>query len=446
MKVVLVSPRSDTPGVLDHVPGRESYPAPLGLLYLGTLLKREFDVELLDGQLHPVSGSKLADEILRHGPRIVGISLNFSSLFGSAKSIARRVKELDPSVKVVFGGNFATFLADELARDDLVDAVFQREAEISFPAYLRAMEREGSPNGVPGIVYREDGAIRRNEFGGYIEDLDSLPFPDYDLLERPESYRTSMVTSRGCGFRCIYCSTRQMWQTWRARSARNVVSEMKEKIAGGRPPQFAFVDDNFVGSRKRVREFVDLLATEGVEARWGFSARIEMLDDEMIALVGKASCKKIFLGIESGSDAVLKRLGRGYSATEVERKVERCLEAGILPIASFMIGMPWETEVDVRKTFDLLQRLNTPLVMLSVFTPLLGTEAYRDPERFGIRIEPHDLDEEKIDSGTVFHSTEHLSSRDIRRLWIEGEGIVASRRRETEEYMRHLGFGAADAI
>jgi radical SAM superfamily enzyme YgiQ (UPF0313 family) len=155
----------------------------------------------------------------------------------------------------------------------------------------------------------------------------------------------------------------------------------------------------------------------------------------MIDTLGESGCRNIFFGFESGSDRILKKLDRHYTAADIERVVDRCIAARIIPHASFMIGMPWETREDVGKTFEIIERLNTPFILLNLFTPFVGTPVFRHPEDYGVTLfDDADGEEGQIDTGMVFHRTEGLSAQEIKELWIEGTGIVVSRSRERDAY------------
>ncbi|MBC8228891.1 B12-binding domain-containing radical SAM protein [bacterium] len=447
MRLALVSPlpfiRDVSPqaiNTLEKGADRFLLAPPLGLLYLATFLQNDYDVAVFDNQLHMgLSAEDIAQKIYTLRPDVIGIGVNFLPVMSRAKLIARKIKQIDAEVTIVFGGNATTFTAYQLIKEDYIDIVVLREGEINFSLCLDRISKVKPLSDVPGIVYKENDHVRRNDFSGYIENLDTLPFPSYNFLEKPDRYVKHIISSRGCPFECFYCSTRSMWKKWRARSAQNVVHEMTSLIDESRPELIGFADDNFVVDRKRVVEIAELLKGNRTGIRWGFAARIDMVDEELLKIVGEANCKRIFFGIESGSEAVLARLNRLYSVTKVEHKINKCIEYGILPTASFMLGMPWETIEDVKATFNLMQRLKTSNILLQVFTPLVGTEVFDYADRYDVKIERDVSEEELFPFGSlVSHSTKYLSSDEIKRLWIEGQDIVLARYSESEDYRRQI--------
>lgn len=135
---------------------------------------------------------------------------------------------------------------------------------------------------------------------------------------------------------------------------------------------------------------------------WGFLARIELVDDEMLLSLKEANCRRIYFGIESGSNRILRYLNRNYTTDYVIDKINKCVKAGILPIAFFMVGMPWENDDDVRHTFNLMKNINSPFIQLSIFTPVIGTPIHTDPATYKVNIYNHSYEEECIDTRYVF--------------------------------------------
>lgn len=434
MKVVLLAPQSTRPAgrpILKPIP----LDPPIGLLYLATFAQDLAEFSVIDCNLDRLSPEEAGAAILALKPDLVGITLNFVPLLKFARKVAQYLKKREPSLFIVFGGNFATFYSDQLIKKTWVDAVILKEGERSFRSLLENLSATGGLVSVPGSLVKTSSGIKKQAFTQYVANLDELPFPDYDFLPRHEQYMKSIVTSRGCPYTCIYCSTKAMWSRWRPRSAANILAEidvLRTKFAATR---INFFDDHFLVSRKRTVEFLEGLAARNYPIEWGFSARLETVDDEILERLGAAKCRNIFFGIESGSPKVLNHLERQSNIEEIEHKIDKCIKVGIIPHAAFMIGLPWETKDDVEATLALLARINTPSVLLSVFTPFMGTPVYENPAQYGITLHKHSIEEEEqIDNGAVFHSTPFLKAEEIRDLWLKGAGIVMTRIKEKATY------------
>lgn len=442
MRITLVVPGSSLPFTTDRFQGSLLKPqiSPLALAAVAT---PHHDVTLVDSQLHQLPPARIADKVIETAPDLVGISLNFSTLTRSAGIIARETrKALGPEVPILWGGNVATFNCEQILRHEVADVVFLHEADRSFPDYLARVETGSDGHDTSGIAFLDGDRLVRQPFGGYVQDLDSLPIPSYQLFEQPERYQRALITTRGCPYHCIYCSTKAMWGKWRARSAEHVLEELARHVEEADPDRVAFIDDNFPVKRDRAYRICEGIQRSGWEFEWGFSARLEMVDRKLLERCAEANCRALFFGIESGSPRVLKAMRRRYSIDDVLRTVDLCVDLGILPTCSFMVGIPFETEEDVQMTFDLIERLNTPMIQLHVFTPLVGTPVYEEPEKFGIEHFAHNLEFDCMDA-SVFHRTAHLSQERIHDLFLEGKGICAERAGERPAYYSALKARAA---
>jgi len=441
VKVTLVIPQSSLPFTCGMGPGKLLQP-PMGVLSLAAATQDDHDVNIIDSRLFRLSPARIAEKVVSRKPDVVGISVNYSTLIKAGTIIATRVREaLGTEVPIIWGGNAATFNHGSLLQSKVADMIVLHEGDRTFPALLRCIEQKHSAETLSGVAFRQGESLVRTDFTAYIQDLDSLPFPSYKHLASPERYLRGVVTSRGCSYACIYCSTRAMWGKWRSRSAGNILAEVQQHVEDAAPPRIHFVDDNFPVDRIRVRDICEGMQAAGWTFVWGFSARLEMVDEELLRMCARAGCDRLYFGIESGSPRVLERLGRRYGPEDVMKIVDSCLEMGILPTCSFMLGIPYENDEDVQRTFDLMQHVNTPMVQIHVFTPLPGTPVYENPERFNVKLY---LDGDTPDCilQAVFHETAHLSRERIAELWLEGHGIAAERSVERPAYDAFLGKGA----
>ncbi|MGA1871221.1 MAG: B12-binding domain-containing radical SAM protein [bacterium] len=437
--ITLLAPQSFHSPVLGKYHGKQLDP-PLGLLYLASVLKDMCDITIIDCEAQHLTAEEVSDVIIASEAQVVGITLNFSTLLKNARVIAKRIKAKAPDKIIVWGGNLATFYADTLIQEEYVDLIVLKEGEDTIRACCEKNFDFTAFSEIDGIMYKGEGDIKIHPFTRYIEDLDSLPFPAYSLLKDPTHYSMEICSSRGCLFNCVYCSTKRMWQKWRERSVPNIMAELEALIAEFDIDTFSFADDNFVVDRKRVNEFIRMMKEKKISLKygWGFSARIDMIDAAFLETLADAGCNRIFFGIESGSSVILEKLRRTYSIHEVREKIDQCIHVGILPTASFMIGLPWERREDIEATLDLAETINTPKVQIHPFTPMPGTLMYMNPEQFGLTIHPHDIEDESLDQGKVFYDTPYLSAQTLRDLTIEGRGIMTERLREMESYMEMM--------
>ncbi len=400
---------------------------PLGVLYLAALARSEHDVCIIDAFNRDLGLEEAWAELLVFRPDLVGLSLTMSPTAPFARALARRVKQWDSRTVVIAGGTHATFCATELAARDEIDAVVLHDGEGAFAEILA-----GRPlTDVAGLVLRVDGLVVETPARPLPAELESLPFPARDLLPSPEIYqRRHVLSSRGCVFRCVYCAASVMQKfRWRSRGATNVVNEIVE-IAELGFPRFYFADDNFTVNRRRVLEICAELTRRCPEAHWSCLSRVEFIRDEkLLRAMAAAGCDQIFIGVESGSDTVLAQMERHYTAADVTQVVDRCRSAGIEVTASFIVGNPFETETDVRASFELARRIDTPNVAFHIFTPYVGTPAWTDPGALGLDIlttDPEIFDKNR----EPVSQTNHLSRTRIMELYCESFGISLEKARQ----------------
>jgi radical SAM superfamily enzyme YgiQ (UPF0313 family) len=237
---------------------------------------------------------------------------------------------------------------------------------------------------VPGLVYHADGGIVQNEQPGLIDDLDALPFPARDLtpFQRYSSVLarrrpvTTMFTSRGCPYRCTFCDRPHLGKKFRARSAANVVDEMQECVEMG-IHEFLVYDDTFTVGRRRVLDICGEIQRRGLDVGWDIRARVDTVDAEMLAALRAAGCERIHYGVEAGSDRFLEVLSKGITVGQVREAFRLTRRAGIQILAYFMIGIPGETEADIRQTMRLARELEPDVVHITILTPFPGTAIYR---------------------------------------------------------------------
>ncbi len=423
MKISLV-----VPNVEKHIHG-ETF-EPLGVLYIAAGLCDEHEVQIVDSFNRKLNLEETAREVLSFEPDVVGISITMSPTAPFGKALAQKVKEVR-DIPVVVGGTHATFAADGLAANPCIDVVVLHEGEIAFQEILKYVQGEYNLSDIKGIAFQHNGSVVKTQMREPVKNLDGIPFPARHLLPDHTIYsRKHILSSRGCVFRCIYCASSAMNQyRWRPRSPQNVLEEI-EIMASDYSPTFYFADDNFPVNRERTVTLCRQIAENNLDVNWACLSRIEFMDDStLLQEMARAGCREIFIGAESGSDEVLKKMKRNYTAEDVKRVVKLCNHTGISTTVSFIVGNPFETLEDVRKTFGLAAELDTPNVAFHIFTPYIGTQAFTSPAEFGLTIlsdNPEYFDKNK----EPVVETEHLTKDQIMELYCESFGISLRKGRQ----------------
>lgn len=360
---------------------------PLGPLYLISALRGSgIDVDFRDYQLAEREDlfvpEALADFLGGCAP-VVGISC-MANLLPFVLYAMPELKRRYPDRKFILGGVGAMEIEGQvLERTPEIDVVHRGEGERSVHLLVRAMLESGPLDDVPGIFYRKDGVVRRNHPAPRIDILDTLPYPDYGGLDFSRYAGHNMLGSRGCPYPCTFCSIAPIWgHTPHSRSSQHIVDEMSHlhRVHGVR--QFLFQDEYFISGPERVMEFARILTEAHLDVTYKAFARVDLVDEESLRALGDSGCVEIRFGVESGSDAVLGRIRKGFDSKSALRVVSMAKKL-IRGVDAFYIwGFPFESMDDFGESlFQMVTLRGTGVRILpSLLTYLPQTQLYRELE------------------------------------------------------------------
>ena len=333
---------------------REAY-LPLGCLYLVAALERSgIEVEFRDYQLRSLEVERSLNvdslvEFMDGSARIIGISCMVSML-PLVLLATKRLKELDPERTIVLGGPGPSGVAEPIMRSmPWIDVVARGEGEETIVPLVRAIMKGASLASVEGITYREGAAVQRMPSRKRIRDLDALGFPAYSRADVGAYANISIVSGRGCPYRCGFCDVGPLWENKTVfRGMEGVIAELRLLKETYGISRVHVADDTFDLRRDRAESFCAEVAGLGIN--WTCLSRIDLLDEKLLETMAKAGCDAIFLGIESGSDAVLRRINKRFTIEEGTEKV--ALSTRFIPkvVTSFIWGFPFETMEDFKST------------------------------------------------------------------------------------------------
>ena len=387
LRALLINPparftlRGNNPAVVDEHRG---VVPPLGLMYLAAYVRQftHHEPAILDCPAEQIDYDALGGAIVARRPDVVGITTMTFTLLDVVETV-RAARNAAPDAKVVLGGPHVHLFPDETIRLPGVDYLVQGEGEVSFARLLDAIEADQRPYAIPGVVWRDGDRVVNNGMPELIDDLDGLPFPARDLtpLERYSSLLasrrgvTTMLTSRGCPYRCAFCMRSHLGKRFRARSPRNVVDEIEQCVAMG-IGEFLFYDDTFNLDRSRVVAICEQILSRGLDIGWDFRGRVDCVDLGMLQLAKRAGCQRVYFGVESGVQAHLDALDKGLDLGQVREGFSLAKQAGIATLAYFMIGLPGETRDDVLSTIEFARELEPDFAHITILTPFPGTPIY----------------------------------------------------------------------
>ena len=357
MKITLVFP----PNIYQT---KQSMP-PLGLAWIAAVLRENGfkTVSIIDSIANRYTNEEIIALLKTAEPDIVGISFGTQIRF-NAFGLAKLIKKELPSSLIVAGGPHPTLCAqDTLENIPEIDIVCRGEGEYSFLNLAREIEKKGNLETVKGISFRnQKGEVVHNLPAPLIKDLDSLPLPARDLLSM-EKYDqrttlsrkrcTNIMSSRGCPYSCVFCSVSEQWgHQIRYRSAKNVVEEIESVLR-----TYPFFDDVFTMDKSRVLEICRLIKERNLKIAWECEARANTIDEEMTRTMKAAGCEFIDLGVESGSDRILKNIKKSITVAQAIQAVKAIKKAGIGLKVFIMHSLPGETYEDIKKTVFLSRYL-----------------------------------------------------------------------------------------
>ncbi len=393
---------------------------PLGLCYLQACLDK---AGYTDSKI--VDIYKSYDEIKRiiaeYNPDVVGISC-FTVYRGSSYKLARLAKEVNPGVKVVMGGPHATYMWEQIMRNlPFVDMIVLGEGDVTIVELVRALDKNLPLDDVKGIVFRKGSDVVKTDARPLIDNLDEVPFPsyrdinlDYYAVAKPPEYyskqkKASIVSSRGCVFSCNFCSTTVFWsRRWRPRSPANVVDEMEKLYKEQSVKFFTFVDDIFTTNPQRVIEICKEIMRRNMKIKWYAETRVDCIPKEMLEWMKKAGCFLIQLGVESGSDTILKNINKKITGEQVVNAIKTIRDVGMRAETLLMVGNPGETKETVDETRKVLLAGRPDEIVVSVTRVFPSTQLCELAKKQGLLSDDFWLSDKIAPEYTVENSMEDL--------------------------------------
>ncbi len=415
MKVTLVNP--------PYPHDAHSHPPfiPLGLAYLGAVAEKEgHQVTIIDCQGEKLNYDTFRQRIAQVPSDIVGVT-STTLLYNSAKKIMEIAREVHPNAVTMIGGSHVSFWDENALKEcTSIDVIVRREGELTFLELLKRTEEKKNFAGVLGTTFRaSDGKILRNEDRPFLHDLDSLPSPAYHLLPLESYHRMGktifpVVTSRGCVQWCDFCSTVRMFgRGYRMRSPKKVVDDLEMLHNKYGESQFTFYDDAFTVNRQHVLAMCEDIKARKLDIDWDCETRVDLVDKDLLTTMRKAGCITIWFGVESGSEKILEQMHKKIRLEETRLAFKTAQQAGLMTIASAVIGFPGETEETAWETINFINSLNPDDIGFYVATPYPGTPMYEEVVKNGwLRV----TDFNKYDTATPTFETPYLNMEKIREI------------------------------
>ncbi len=393
MRVLLVNPAMDMGKLGSFSSLMEPMPV-VGLAYLAAICERDgHPLRVIDQFAERIGPQGIAREAERFGAEVLGIGVLTPTAPDSA-AVALAVKAAVPGVRVVSGNIHADVFAKQILADGTADFVVHGEGEETLSELLAVLDDAGDDSAfkdILGISWRDShGEVHRNPARPRIADLDSLPWPawhrfpyqSYGLLPLADVARPTlaMTASRGCPYRCEFCSLLHAGSNYRRRDAIAVVDEYQALHERFGAKQIGFVDPIFPLNKKVLFEFCEEVMRRDLhkDVVWVSETRVDRIDRESLRIMRASGCRRLLLGIESGVDLLLENVNKTFTTETTQRAVRLCREEGIETIGLFMIGLPGETEEMTLQTIEFARALDLDFAKFAITVPFPGSKLYED--------------------------------------------------------------------
>lgn len=395
--IVFVYPPLKRGEVYGPYENAENVLPPIGLASLAAVCREAGKkVSIIDAVAERLSLEETARRVVALRPAAAGISAATVAIENAAL-LAGLVKKGLPGTPILVGGPHVTAVPEKtLSLFNAIDIAVIGEGERTILDLLDALGRGGDLSAVQGIAFRNGGGVTVTPPRPFIEDLDSLPMPAYDLLPdlarlyRPAAHNfkrlpsTSMLTSRGCPGRCIFCDLKTFGNRCRRNSIPYTMRVVEYLTGTFGIRDLRIPDDTFVISKKHVLAFCDELLARGLDVSWSCQARVNLVDPELLRAMRRAGCWQIDYGIESGSQKIMDTLRKGITREQALRALRWTRDAGIQTKGYFMLGSPGETPETIRETIAFAREAALDSFQVSFFTPFPGSPVYDEIARHGV--------------------------------------------------------------
>lgn len=354
------------------------------------LVKRGHEVRILDLNLPLPGRERLREELERFSPHYVGITAT-TPLFPQAQRLAHMVKEQRPEAVTILGGAHATSCPDEAISSPALDIIVRNEGDFALLDIMGGKPWEE----IEGIGFKRNGERILNPLRPYLEELDSLPMPAWNLYDlkayEKKSYLTLdsptgfVETSRGCPFSCSFCNKEIFGRKFRPKTPERVVEEMEHSLRSGFR-ELLLVDDGFSTDLKRAEAICDEIMRRGLRFPWTASngLRVDRVSLTLLKKMVQSGCYRLSFGLESGSQKVLDAFGKGATVEEAREAVALAKKAGLEIMGYFMLALPEETEETMKETIEFARELDLDIVKVAITLPFPGSRLFDEMKEKGL--------------------------------------------------------------
>ncbi|MBN1456719.1 MAG: B12-binding domain-containing radical SAM protein [Sedimentisphaerales bacterium] len=367
---------------------------PLSLCYLaGFLRKHGYNIEIYDphienydksteNNLPDIIRTAIKNKIASTDYDVLGISSPFIYTYQWTHYIADTAKQTHPDKLVITGGGYPSLMPERVMEDRNIDYVVIGEGELALLALLDKINSAEKVDDLDGIAYRSNGNIFVNPKKIFIEEIEDIPYPAWDLVDTDKYFQfqnkksLNIISSRACPYMCTFCSSYKSWgRGFRKRSAENILGEIDYLLQNFGINEVRFIDDNMTVDKKRFMKIAEGLRDRGIH--WNINNISSFTtDNEMLRMMKDGGCDTIAIGVESASKKTLKSLQKPVDLVRTKEILKECRRIGLRCNLLFIAGLPYDTKDDMNKTLKYAEEARADWCTLAMLIPFPGTDIY----------------------------------------------------------------------
>ncbi|MFH1771961.1 MAG: radical SAM protein [Candidatus Omnitrophota bacterium] len=431
MRIVLIFPAwTGEYGIFSHFARKASIWPPLNLAYIAAMAEQQnHEVKIIDGEAERLTLDEIVETAYGFNPDIIGITAT-TPFYHIAMELGSKLKCAGKKVSLVIGGSHITILKEK-AFESYFDYAFIGEAEYSWIEFLKRYSEGGDISGVKGLFYRKDDEVFFTGAADSIMNIDSLPQPARHLLKM-KNYNmgtlkgrknfTTIMTTRGCPFKCVFCSAEVFGYRARRRSVRLVVDEIKSVIRDFGVRHFIFLDDTLTLDREYIMQICEMIEKEKLSITFEGSTRANLVDEELVAAMARNGLIRLSFGLETVDTQIRKLIKKEVPLESYTKANKITNKYKIETLNSMMLGLPGETRETVEKSLTFLKNAREiHQANFSIATPYPGTELFEMAKRgeHGLRLLTEDFSKYRR-YGSAVMEVNDLSGEDLIDLQNDG--------------------------
>lgn len=364
--------------------GKKEKAIHLGLGYIASYARTEHDdlqFTLLDTR---IARKKEKKDFYSTDFDLVGITV-MSGIFTQALDVAREIRKMSPAAVICVGGPYVSSLEKKILDYEEFDLAVYGEGEVTFSEIIHALKEKKDFSTIDGVIYRNhQGGIEMNKARVIKNNIDAMPMPAYDLFKMKKYPNFRILTSRGCPYKCTFCSSAEVWQfRWQKRKPEFIVEEIEYLLQRYGRKTFFFNDDTFNMHIPRAEALCDLLIAKDLKILWSTPFRADRVDANLASKMKKAGCYNVGVGIESADNEILKLMEKQVTVEQITEGIRILRNEGIEVLGQFIIGLPGETRETFEKTLQYAIGSELDFALFYSSMPYKGTSQWTYIEKNG---------------------------------------------------------------